>query len=268
MVLLNKLRRKRWIIFQTFTLKAIVSVVCIALLVSACGIGIAESDASEVFLLAEARKIPIYSVDTQEKIVGISFDAAYGSDKTEKILEILDGYNAKATFFLVGFWVDKYPELTKQISDKGHEIGTHSNMHEHMSKMSASDINTDLRVSVKKIEEVTGKKVDLFRPPYGEYDNKLMKESEKLGLFSIQWSVDSLDWKGISANEITTRVVSRIHEGAIVLFHNNSDNILEALPTVLELLSSRGYKFKTIGEMIYREKYKIDNNGKQIKLPD
>lgn len=257
---------KRLIVLKAVTLKSIIISVCAALIFCACCLGVAGGDASEVFLLSKKRKLPIYGVKTDEKAVAITFDAAYGADKTEQIIEILEKYNATATFFLVGFWVDKYPELTKEISDRGFEIGTHSNMHEHMSKMSASDISTDLSVSVKKIENIIGKKVDLFRPPYGEYNNTLIEESQKLGLYPIQWSVDSIDWKGISANEMTTRVVSRVHEGAIVLFHNNSDHIVEALPRILELLVARGYKFKTVGEMIYRDNYNIDNNGMQIKI--
>lgn len=263
-MLIYKSGRKR-IVFKTFTLKALVLSVCFALFISACLVGVAEGEVADVFLLSKPRKIPIYGVNTEEKIASFTFDAAYGSDKTEKILDILDQYEIKATFYLVGFWVDKYPELTKEIFDRGHEIGTHSNMHEHMSKMSASDIQNDLSVSVKKIEEITGKKVELFRAPYGEYNDTLVEEAEKLNLFTIQWNVDSLDWKGISAQEMTKRVISRIKEGAIMLYHNNSDHIVDALPTIIELLKGRGYRFATVGDMIYRENYKIDNNGIQIK---
>jgi len=261
-----KLRAEKRIILKTITLKALVLSVCLVLFLSACLVGVADGEVAEVFLLAKSRKIPIYGVSTQEKVASFTFDAAYGSDKTEKILEILDEYGIKATFYLVGFWVDKYPELTKKIFESGHEIGTHSNMHEHMSKMSASDIKSDLSVSVKKIEDLTGKKVDLFRAPYGEYNDTVVNCAEELGLYTIQWSVDSLDWKGLTAQEMTSRVISRIHEGAIMLYHNNSDHIVEALPTIIELMKTRGYTFRTVGELIYRENYKIDNNGMQIKI--
>ena len=255
----------RGFIFKVYKLTTLIVVFC-AVLLSAVGfVGLGTEGVSEVFLLANSRKIPIYSVDSQEKLIAISFDAAYGAEQTGQIMDVLEAHGVPATFFLVGFWVDKYPDMTKEISSRGFEIGSHSNMHSHMSKMSASDIAKDLSQSVGKIEALIDKKVELFRAPYGEYNNTLLNEAEKLGLYTIQWSVDSIDWKGISADEMTTRVLSRIHEGAIVLYHNNSDHVLEALPKTIELLKARGYTFTTIGELIYRENYHIDGTGKQIK---
>lgn len=264
MVLFKK-NAKRGFIFKVYTLKALVVAFCAVLLVCGCFVGVGASDASEVFLLENKRKIPIYSVDTEQKVVAFSFDAAYGADQTKLIMDTLEAHGVPATFFLVGFWVDKYPEIVKEIHERGFEIGTHSNMHSHMSKMSAQDIKSDLTASITKIENLTGGKVDLFRAPYGEYNNTLVNEAEKLGLFTVQWSVDSIDWKGISADEMTSRVVSRIHEGAIVLYHNNSDHVLEALPRTIELLKARGYTFTTVGNLIYKSDYHIDGTGKQIK---
>ena len=264
MVLFKK-SSSRGFIFKVFTLKAMVVTLCAVLLVCGCIVGVGASDASEVFLLENKRKIPIYSVDTENKVVAFTFDAAYGAEQTKLIMDTLEAHGVPATFFLVGFWVDKYPELVKEMHERGYEIGTHSNMHSHMSKMSADDIKSDLTASVSKIENITGGKVDLFRAPYGEYNNALVNEAERLGLFTVQWSVDSIDWKGISADEMTSRVVSRIHEGAIVLYHNNSDHVLEALPRTIELLKARGYTFTTVGKLIYKSDYHIDGTGKQIK---
>ena len=262
MIILKKHRKKRILICAT-KFRTVALSLCLVLAFLVGSIAITDSGASEVFLKTK-RKLPIYGVQTEQKLVALSFDAAYGSDKTEKIMEILKSYGANATFFLVGFWVDKYPEMTKSIFDNGFEIGTHSNEHAHMSKLSASDIQNDLSVSMSKIQAVTGKSPTIFRPPYGEYNDTLLIEAQKLGLTTIQWNVDSLDWKGISGMEITSRVVSRVKEGSIVLFHNNRDHILDALPSVLELLSARGYKFCSIGDLIYKDNYEIDNNGMQI----
>ena len=262
--MLSFIKSPKRYVFKVYTLRALVLTFCAILLVSAGFVGLG-GDASEVMLLANSRKIPIYCVDKSEKVVAFTFDAAYGGEQTERLMEVLQAHGVPATFFLVGFWVDKYPDLTKKLHDNGFEIGSHSNMHSHMSIMSSVDISQDLSLSVQKIEKITGKKVDLFRAPYGEYDNKLIVEAEKLGLNTIQWSVDSIDWKGISADEMTSRVVSRIHEGAIVLYHNNSDHVLEALPKIIQLLKTRGYTFTTVGNLIYRENYRIDATGKQIK---
>ena len=262
MIILKKHRKRRILMYVT-KLPTLVLALCLVLAFFVGSIAIADSGASEVFL-KNKRKIPIYGVQTEQKKIALSFDAAYGSDKTEKIMEILKSYGANATFFLVGFWVDKYPEMTQKISEQGFEIGTHSNEHAYMSKMSASDITSDLTASITKIENVTGQKPVVFRPPYGDYNDTLIESCEKLGLKTIQWNVDSLDWKGISASEITSRVISRAKEGSIVLFHNNSDHILDALSSILELLKARGYEFCSVSELIYQENYVIDNNGIQI----
>lgn len=263
MIFWKKQKKERRFLLRAITLKTIIGVICATLAFCVASIGVVESGVSEVFLQKNLRKIPIYNVETKEKRIALSFDAAYGADKTDKIMEILSDYEAKATFFLVGFWVDKYGEETKRIAESGFEIGTHSNTHSHMSKMSATDIAEDLSLSISKIKSTTGVTPTVFRAPYGEYNDTLIIEAEKQKLYTVQWDVDSLDWKGISAEEITSRVVSRAKEGSIVLFHNNSDHILEALPRILELLKARGYTFCSVGELIYKENYIIDNNGTQ-----
>lgn len=221
--------------------------------------------AASVYFGGNLRKIPIYNVKTDEKVVAISFDAAWGADKTEKIMEILKEYNANATFFLVGFWVENYPEITKKIAENGFEIGTHSNTHPDMAKLDANQIKLELETSVKIIEETTSKKVELFRPPYGSYNNTLIETCESLNLTTIQWDVDSLDWKGISAVDITTRILNKVFNGSIILCHNNSDHILEALPMVLDRLQKRGYTIKCIGDIIYKDNFTINHMGTQIK---
>lgn len=209
------------------------------------------------------RKVPIYYVDTEKKQVAISFDAAWGADKTEKIMEICDEFGVKATFFLVGFWVEEYPEMTKKISDNGFEIGTHSNTHPDMTKLSAENQKLELETSVNLIKNITNKPVELFRPPYGAYNDSLINVAEVLGLTTIQWSVDSLDWKGLSAMEITNRILNGVRNGSIILCHNNSDHILDALPIVLDRLQKRGYEVTCVGDLIIKGDYTIDNNGMQ-----
>lgn len=232
-----------------------VTLVCVAAVMAIGGI-------SQAF--AESRRIPIYSVDRDDNYVAISFDAAWGADKTRSIMDVCDRYNVKATFFLVGFWVDKYPEIVAEIASRGFEIGTHSNTHPQMSKLSEQQCVSELTSSCRKIVDITGQPVKVFRPPFGDYDNQLIDVASNLGLYTIQWSVDSLDWKGLSALQIAERV-QKAQSGDIILCHNNSDHIVEALPIIFEALQLKNLKFCTISELIYFDNYYIDGSGRQIQ---
>jgi len=215
---------------------------------------------------ATSRKIPVYRVDTNQKTVSLTFDAAWGADKTLGILDILDQYQIKATFFLVGFWVDNFPDMVKEIDARGHEIGTHSETHPHMSSLSAQKMQTEIETSSKKIFDLTNKKVTVFRPPFGDYNNTLVTVCENMQIVPIQWDVDSLDWKGLSASQIHDRVIKKADCGSIILFHNNSDNIIEALPLIIETLKLKKFSFVPVGQMIYKSDYYVDNNGVQRKI--
>ena len=212
---------------------------------------------------ASTRLLPIYSVGTAEKKLSISFDCAWGVEYTDKLLETMEKHGVKCTFFAVEFWVEKYPEYAKKIVEAGHELGTHSKTHPYMSKLAADEVRTELTSSSSAIERVTGVKPTLFRPPYGDYNNTLIDEATKLGLYTIQWDVDSLDWKNLSATEIALRVINGAKEGSIILCHNNGLHTAEALPMIFSTLQNRGYEFVPIGELIYKENYTIDHTGKQ-----
>lgn len=211
------------------------------------------------------RKLPIYSVETNEKKIAISFDAAWGADSTSKIMDILDQYQIKTTFFLVGFWVDKYPDKVKEISERGHEIGNHSSTHPHMTQLSEAQIKQELKKTGDKIKAIAGKQPELFRAPFGDYNNTLVQTAEDIGYYTIQWDVDSLDWKQIGSKQIVDRVVRNVKNGSIVLFHNNSEYVLEYLPLILEKLTAEGYEIVPVGELILRDQYDIDHTGKQCK---
>jgi len=222
-----------------------------------------ESIASAFFY--QKRKIPIYCVKREEKTIALSFDAAWGSDKTERILQILRENDVTATFFLVGMWVDKNEDLVKKIDEEGLCIGTHSNTHPDFTKLSTTQMQNELSISIKKIQNITGKKVTLFRAPYGGYNNAVMSVAESLDLQVIQWDVDSLDWKGISGEKISSNILTKVKNGSIILCHNNADHILDALPSVISTLKMRGYTFSRIDDIIFKDGYTIDNTGMQIK---
>lgn len=209
------------------------------------------------------RLLPIYSVETAEKKLSISFDCAWGVEYTDKLLEIMEKNNVKCTFFAVQFWVEKYPEYAKKIVAAGHELGTHSRTHPYMSKLSKAEILDELNTSSLAIEKLTEQKVTLFRPPYGDYDNDLISACAERGLYPIQWDVDSLDWKNLSATEIAMRVINGAKNGSIILCHNNGLHTAEALPMIFSTLQNRGYQFVPIGELIYKENYTLDHNGRQ-----
>ena len=220
---------------------------------------------ADVFFGQSTRLVPIYNVQTDEKKVAISYDAAWGADKTEDILAVLKEYDVKATFFLVGFWIDKFPEKVKAFQDAGMEIGTHTDTHPDLAKKNADTVKSELETSMKKITDITGQEVNLFRAPFGSYNNTVISVADNLGLKTIQWNIDSLDWKGLSAADVNSRVMNNLSEGSIILMHNNADNVVQSTKLVLENLKNRGYKVTSVGELIYHDNYVIDSTGKQIK---
>lgn len=209
------------------------------------------------------RQLPVYSVQRDDKVVALSFDAAWGNEDTQTLIDILDKYDIHATFFVVGDWVDKYPESVKALSDAGNEVMNHSSHHAHFSQLSDSEIVSDITACNEKIAAVTGETPVLFRCPYGEYDDHVISAVNGMGMTAVQWDVDSLDWKGISADEIKSRVLKNISPGSIVLFHNAAENTPQALPGIIESLIADGYRIVPISQMLLSGDYTIDHTGRQ-----
>lgn len=210
-----------------------------------------------------ACKTPIYSVARDDDVLAISFDAAWGSEYTRTILDILDEYGIKTTFFVVKFWVEEHPEMAREIVNRGHEIGNHSATHPEMGGLSPAAIEEEMMSTHNAIKEVTGFEAKLFRPPFGHYSAKMLESIARLGYYAIQWDVDSLDWKERGAEEIISRVGDKAEKGSIVLFHNNAKYITTALPRVLDAFRERNLKVVPISQLIYLEDYTIDHEGKQ-----
>lgn len=212
------------------------------------------------------RLVPIYYVETNEKKAAFSFDASWGAERTEQILETLRKYKIKTTFFLTGFWVEEYPDYVRLIAAEGHEIGNHTFSHPHLGSLTAEQIREELVKVEEMIEEISGQKLTLFRPPFGEYGNQVITAAGELGYKTIQWSIDSLDWQNLSKDEIVRRVTSRAHKGAIVLFHNNGLFTADALPEIIDYYLEQGYLIVPISELVYEDGYRIDpDSGAQIK---
>ncbi|HWQ78985.1 MAG TPA: polysaccharide deacetylase family protein [Anaerovoracaceae bacterium] len=213
---------------------------------------------------SQGKQLPIYSVDTEEKKIAISFDCAWGNEHTRPILDILDQYDVKTTFFMVQFWAEKFPEDVAEIYSRGHEIGNHSSSHPDMSKLSVEDITKELQGAEGAIEGITGQKPTVFRPPFGAYSNSLIQTCEALGYYVIQWDVDSLDWKNITTEQIVDRVTRNVKPGSIILFHNNAEHVEEYLPSILDMLKAEGYEIIPVGQLIMKENYHMDHAGKQV----
>ncbi|NCB51280.1 MAG: polysaccharide deacetylase family protein [Clostridia bacterium] len=240
--------------------KRIVSVAAF-LLVVALIFGVVNSRAI-IGVSATERNLPVYCVRRDDKCVSLTFDAAWGNEDTEQLIEILQKYNVTATFFLVGEWVDKYPESVQQLADAGMEVMNHSDDHAHFAKLSADEIVSNINACNDKIEAITGVRPTLFRCPYGEYDDNVVLTVEGMDMTAIQWDVDSLDWKGLSAEQITKRVTDRVSAGSIILFHNAADNTPEALPGIIEALLADGYTIVPVSELLLDDGYYIDHTGR------
>lgn len=235
--------------------------VCLAVILVLTGISVQLR--TEPAAARQTRKLPIYCVETPEKKLAVTFDAAWGAEDTQKLLEILKKHNAKATFFIVGDWVRKHPDSVKAFYAEGHEIANHSDSHKAYDKLSKEQIAEDIGKCNSAVQQVIGVRPALLRAPSGAYSDETIEAAEALGMKTIQWSVDSLDWQGLEADEITSRVLAAAGNGSILLFHNDVKNTPQALDMVLAELSKRGYLFVTVSELVYPDSYRIDAAGRQ-----
>ncbi len=230
-----------------------------------CGFTVARADRETV---SQTRRIPIYSVEKEEKVLSLSFDAAWGNEDTQQLIDILGKHNIKATFFVVGEWVDKYAQSVKALSDAGHEIMNHSDSHPDMIHLSVEDIKKEVESCNKKIQAVTGKCPTLFRAPYGSYNNSLLDTLKDMNMTCVQWNVDSLDWKDPSVDQLVKNVVSKASPGSVCLFHNAAKNTPEALPQIIDALLAEGYTFVPISQLVLQGETYIDHAGCQRPKTD
>ena len=221
-----------------------------------------------------SRKLPIYCVDiskntnldSSKKYVSISFDAAWGDEDTIKILDILDKYDIKTTFFMTGGWVEQYPDKVLEIYNRGHDLGNHSQNHKEMSKLSVSEQQEEIMSVANNIKEITGYTSFLFRPPYGDYNSTLIDTVYGCNFYPIEWDVDSLDWKDYGTDNIIKTVTTHkaLKNGSIILMHNGAKFTADALESVITGLQSQGYTIVPISQLINTENFHMDGTGLQI----
>ncbi|MCL1885037.1 MAG: polysaccharide deacetylase family protein [Defluviitaleaceae bacterium] len=211
------------------------------------------------------KKLPIYSVETDEKKVAVTLNAAWGADDTDILLEILKNNDALATFFFCGSWVDKYPEELKKFAEAGHEIANHGDTHAHVAQLNLTQNKKEIQGAHDKIKAVTGIEPNLYRPAYGEYNNDVLAAAEELNYYTIQWDVDSLDWMGRGIQYEIDRVLSSkdLKNGSIILFHNDAKHTPQTLDTIIKGLKQKGYELVTVSQLIHKDNFEIDHTGRQ-----
>lgn len=238
------------------------NIIYISILIVLCSflltLGGKNTTYASVFFGDNLKLYPIYKVDTEKKDVAITFDAAWGADKTIEIMDVCDEFNIKATFFLVGIWVEEYIEQTKEIANRGFEIGSHSYNHPDMTKLNKQAMQMELIKTNELIQNTVNVKPNVFRAPYGAYNNELLSMLKDLGMHGIQWDVDTLDWKGYGPSQVISRVKDKVGGGSIILCHNNADHVIENTRLILTTLKNEGYNFVTVSELI--------KDVKQIKM--
>lgn len=220
-----------------------------------------------VLTSATKRKLPIYCVDTQGKPkISISFDAAWGAEDTDTLIEILKKNNVNATFFLCGYWVDKYPEEVKRIYEAGNDIGNHSNTHPHSSKLSLEENKKNIMECHNKIKSLLNIEPNLYRPPFGEYNDTVITAAEECNYYPVQWDIDSLDWKELGSKHEIKQVLNHKHlgNGSIILFHNDAKFTPDVLDTIIKGLKEKGYEIVPISQLIHKDNYTINTEGRQI----
>ena len=167
--------------------------------------------------MSKSKLVPIYNVQTEEPKVAFTMNCAWNADDIDSILATLEKHKVHITFFMVGDWVDKYPEAVKKISDAGHEIANHSDGHKHVNDLSLEDNEKEITICSDKIKKITGKSTTLYRGPYGEYNNTVIQAAENQKHVTIQWSLDTLDYKGITGEEMWKRLENKLKNGDIIL---------------------------------------------------
>ena len=240
----------------------------VAILTVAVLIGIASIDKAKVIPTSAVEKnLPIYNVQTEEKKLAFTMNCAWNADDIDQILEVLKNNDVKITFFMVGEWVDKYPDAVKKIYEAGHEIGSHSNTHPHVNNLSSEKNLEEIKLSVSKIEKITGSQTKLYRTPYGEYNDTVIKTATENGYYPIQWDVDTLDYEGKTGDEMWGRIKGKIKNGSIILSHNGTKHTAESLDMLIKNIKSKGFEIVKVSDLIYQDNYRIDNNGMQLKQP-
>ena len=211
------------------------------------------------------KQLPIYSVKTEEKKIAITINCAWNADDIDKILETLEKQQVKTTFFMVGDWIEKNEESAKKIFAAGHELGNHSYNHPHINNLNYDKNIEQIKKCSELIQKITGKPRTLYRGPYGEYNDTVLQAAKDLKHTTIQWSIDSLDYKSLTGEQMWERIEPKLQNGSIILMHNGTENTANSLNDIITNIKNKGFTIVPVSELIYKDNYTIDNNGEQHK---
>ena len=209
--------------------------------------------------------LPIYNVETSEKKIAFTMNCAWNADDIDSILQTLKENNTKITFFMVGDWIDKFPDMVKKIYEEGHEIASHSNTHPHVNNLTYEQNIEEIEKSNDKIEKITGKRTKIYRAPYGEYNNTVIKAAQDKGYYTIQWNLDTLDYTGLTGDEMWSRIGDKLKSGDIILSHNGAKHTADSLDMLIKNIKQKGYEIVKVSDLIYLENYTINSSGTQLK---
>ncbi|MDR1532080.1 MAG: polysaccharide deacetylase family protein [Clostridiales bacterium] len=220
------------------------------------------------YAVSAGKKLPIYCVETSggaRRQAAITFNAAWGAEGMDEILRILAERAARATFFLCGYWIEQFPEEARRIRDAGHDIANHGDTHAHVAKLSLEQNLHEILDAHAKAKNLLGVEMNLFRPPFGEYNNTVLEAAEAAGYYAIQWDVDSHDWMNKGVDYEINQVLNHKHlgSGSIILFHCGARDTPAALPLILDGLAEKGYEFVTVSELIHTQNFYMDHEGRQ-----
>lgn len=242
----------------------LVSIITVVILF--CVAGTLNNNKGTIPVSSKKEKLlPIYNVQTEEKKVAFTMNCAWNADDIDKILETLKNNNVKITFFMVGDWIEKFPEAVKKINEEGHEIASHSDTHPHVNNLSYEENIQEIEKSNEKIEKITGKPTSIYRAPYGEFNNTVIQSAMDKGYYIIQWNLDTLDYTGLTGEEMWKRIENKIKPGDIILSHNGTKHTADSLDMLLKNIKQKGLEIVKVSDLIYKDNYTIDNNGMQIR---
>lgn len=213
--------------------------------------------AKAVIATVSGRLVPVYSVFTQDRKVSLTFESESGKDMTPEILKVLNAHNITANFFLSGEWMEKHGDSVNGIIESGHELGNYTYSVPHPNTLPKAELKRELEKAHKLVEKVSGQVPKVFRPPYGEYSNKVIEVSRELGYETVIWSIDSLDWRGTSQDDMEKRILRKLHNGAIIRFHVTGRNTPAALSQIIQNIKENGYEIVPLSQLLLEGDYYI-----------